>query len=542
MNRKERCILMKKRVISLMLVVLMLLGMVTGCGDKKPSNVEALPDGTVKLVVGIPQNSNVTDYDDNAFTKYLEETANVDLEFMFFSSSGSEYKQQLALMCSAKEVLPDVILGFAFDHYTVNQYGEDGYFIDLTDYIEEYAPNYKAQVEKLDKEIKEYILEKGKNTENGAYYGMPRVLCPAGDDLQSLMYINQNWLNKLGLKEPTTIEELKNVLTAFKTQDPNGNGQADEVPMVGSQDMINYLINAFVCYHQGTFNVTDGKVWDPIKTDEFRKALIFANELVGANLYSKLSFTMRQNDYKTLISPIDGPSKVGMFVGNFTRMTNAATDVAKEFKALPALGDATGKGGYTIVNDPAMQWTAYITKDCAYPAAAMKLIDTFYLDETITRQRHGEKDVDWTYEVGKNVQGTDSYTNVVNGQAFFSGNSTWCLNVCGIMTTFNYIRVISDDGLNPESDRLTREVWDIRQSDNQPKETASNLVYTTEEYAVREEKAGTVSSYINEQITLFVTGERNAKDDATWNDFLAKLDELGRNELMDICQKAYDRK
>ena len=76
-----------------------------------------------------------------------------------------------------------------------------------------------------------------------------------------------NW----GQQEPTTIEELKNVLTAFKTQDPNGNGQADEVPMVGSQDMINYLVNAFVCYHQGTFNVTDGKFGIQLKQMNLEK-------------------------------------------------------------------------------------------------------------------------------------------------------------------------------------------------------------------------------------------------------------------------------
>ena len=223
-------------------------------------------------------------------------------------------------------------------------------------------------------------------------------------------------------------------------------------------------------------------------------------------------------------------------------MTNAATNVEEEFQGLHALGDATGKGGYTIVNEPSKQWTAYITKDCTYPAAAMKLIDTFYMDETVTRQRHGEKDVDWTFKEGKNVQGTTSYTNIINDQAFFSGNSTWCLNVCGIMTTYNYIRVLDDNSGNAESNRLTKEVWDIRQGGNQPKETANNLVYTTEEYEVREEKAAVVSTYINEQVVLFVTGERNPKDNATWNDFLSQLDELGRTQLMEICQQAYDRK
>ena len=39
------------------------------------------------------------------------------------------------------------------------------------------------------------------------------------------------WLDELGLEIPTTTEELKEVLIAFKTQDPNGNGEADEIPM-----------------------------------------------------------------------------------------------------------------------------------------------------------------------------------------------------------------------------------------------------------------------------------------------------------------------
>ena len=45
------------------------------------------------------------------------------------------------------------------------------------------------------------------------------------------MMINKAWLDKLGLQVPTTWDELENVLKAFKTQDPNGNGQADEIPM-----------------------------------------------------------------------------------------------------------------------------------------------------------------------------------------------------------------------------------------------------------------------------------------------------------------------
>ena len=76
---------MTKRIFSMLLVLVMMLGLMTGCGKKK-TDVEALPEGTVKLTVGIPQKATVTDYDDNAFTNYLEETANVEIEFIYFSS------------------------------------------------------------------------------------------------------------------------------------------------------------------------------------------------------------------------------------------------------------------------------------------------------------------------------------------------------------------------------------------------------------------------------------------------------------------------
>ncbi len=531
-----------KKYISLVLALVMALGILAGCGAK---DVEELPGETVTITVGIPQNSNVVDYYENAFTKYLEEQANVKLEFMLFSNARSEYLQQLALMCSANEKLPDVILGFEFDQYIMNQYGEDGYFIDLTDYIEAYAPNYKAQLENLDADIKEYVVDKSKHLDTGAYYGMPRVLCEAFDDLQSVAYINKSWLNKLGLQVPTTVDELKTVLTAFMTQDPNDNGEADEIPMLGSEGVINYLLNAFVRYEQLTFNVTDGKVWDPVKTDEFRQGVIFANELVKSGGYSKLSFSINStSEYKNLISPVGASSKVGIFTGNHVVMTNPATDAKKEFTALPALGDATGKGGYTIVNDPSIAWTACITKDCKYPAAAMKLIDTFYMDETISRQRFGEKDVDWTYKEGKNACGTDSYVNIVNGEAFFSGNSTWCRNMCGIMTQWNYLDVpeaaVTSNAV--ESQRLVAEQWQLVQAGKKPEERATRLVYTPDEYAIREMKSGNISSYISEQVILFVSGEKDPKDDAAWNEFLTTLDGQGRSELMEICQQAYDRK
>ena len=272
---------MKKRIISMVLVFVMLCSLFAGCGKKGGSK-----SGNT-LTVGINQNANVEDFDNNAFTKYLEETVGVDLEFVYYSSSEKEAIQQLALTVSANRELPDVLLGFhKMSHYVVNQYGEDGYFLDLTDLIEKYGKNYKAALEKASKEDREYLEAKAINTNTKGIYAMPIALCPAIDDMPSLMYINQDWLTKLGLKAPTNVDELYNVLKAFKTKDPNGNGKSDEIPMLGGclgkgNDVLAYMMNAFVYFSDNNnYNVTDGKVWDPVVSDEFRQGLIYINKLV----------------------------------------------------------------------------------------------------------------------------------------------------------------------------------------------------------------------------------------------------------------------
>ena len=529
-----------KKIISLSLALIMTMGVFTGCGKKAASD----PSEKVTLTVGIPQSSTVTDYDDNAFTNYIEEIANVEIEFQYFSGAAGEYKQQLALMCGAQEELPDVLIGFQFTNYLANEYGDDGYFIDLTEYLEKSAPNYKAQLENLDKETKKYVEERSVSHSTGATYGMPLVLCEALDDVQSLMYINKTWLNNLGLEVPKTTEELRHVLSEFATKDPNQNGQADEFGMLGKNEVIDYIINAFILYDEGTFNITDGKVWDPVVTDEFRQGVIFASELVKEKGYSDKSFTISANsEFKSLISPVSGPSKVGIYAGNHSTKTNSSVDIHKHFVALPALADATGKGGYTVVGEPVIAWSGFITKDCENPEAAMRLLDAFYLDETITRQRHGEKDVDWTYGEGENAYGSKSYTNVQNPEAFFSGSSTWAGNVLGIMTHHNYLSVKTQaDGNIKEGQRLNTEQWDLMQNQKRPAETADSLIYTKEEYEIREDKANTVASFIASEVVLFVAGEKDPTNDAQWNEFLTTLKSLGREELMKICQDAYDRK
>ena len=534
-----------KRIISLLLVLVMSLAFFTGCKEEKKEETS----GDRVLTVGIPQNTTIPDYDKNALSLYLEEVTGIDVRWVFFSGNSSNYKQQLTLMCTGKEDLPDVLLGFTgLGHYVVNQFGEDGYIIDLRDLIDKYAVNYKKMLKEQPEKVQKYIEEKGTNTNTGAFYAMPLNGAVAGNDwMQSMMYINQKWLNAVGMKAPTNVKELEAVCQAFATKDPNGNGEADEIPMLGGAALRYWMINAFIQYDANNYNVTNGKVWDPVKTEEFRKGLAFVNDMTNKGYYSELGYTISITEMKNLISPIEGAGSVGIFVGNHEVMTNATTNALEDYVALGVLADETGKGGYNIIDEPYnyIHWSAFITEDCDNPKLAMEFLDALYTDEQVSRARYGEKDVHWKYEEGENSYGTKSYVKVIEPQAYFDGTLNATMGtLLGCHTAWNYMSVHQEGtGRIAEVDRLHKEQWELYNNSGKRTEgQLSGLIYTTEEYEVREMKASEVSSYLSSQELLFSKGELDVKDDKTWNDFLATLDSLGRAELLDIAQDAYDRK
>ena len=87
-----------------------------------------------KVVVGINSNATVISYEDNALTQYMEELTGVEIEFVFFSSDGTEADQQLNLMIANQEKLPDVIFSVV-DTTQATELGQQGLLCDITDFL-----------------------------------------------------------------------------------------------------------------------------------------------------------------------------------------------------------------------------------------------------------------------------------------------------------------------------------------------------------------------------------------------------------------------
>ncbi len=180
------------------------------------------------------------------------------------SQNAVDEQEAFNLMVASGD-LPDIIRnGFP---QKLNTLGTDGGLIPLQDLIDEHAPNIKKFWEDRP-DLKRVVTTYDGNIYQVPYYPPIKV--------GAVHILRKDWLDKLGLPVPKTMEEFYNTLVAFKTQDPNGNGLADEIPWFQrSSDLNNtlkLLLNLFQISYMWNITEDYGVVFE-LNRLEFKDAI-----------------------------------------------------------------------------------------------------------------------------------------------------------------------------------------------------------------------------------------------------------------------------
>ena len=274
---------------------------------EKSADAGKLPLTTepIKLTIGLIPDDGVLDYDTNLYTAYLKEKTGVDIEFFYFPTT--EFAQKLELMVAAQEELPDIILNMELEDTAKFSYGQQGVFLPLNEYFEQYGYYWQETYEKYCTEEEKNIISSLSVSPDGNVYGFPFYEVDPTDTQVETIYINKSWCDNLGLAVPTTTDELYEVLCAFRDNDPNGNGLKDEIPLLGYNsvdirgDLIFILANSFLYYNwseYGRFALEDGKLSASYTSEAFREALRYIHKLYEENLIAKEEFLKAQEDYE----------------------------------------------------------------------------------------------------------------------------------------------------------------------------------------------------------------------------------------------------
>lgn len=180
---------------------------------------------TVHLGGSMNPNAKIPDgmsYEDNSYTRLLKEDFNIEVVYDWVASS-SDFDEKMNL-CIGSGAIPDLMNVNAAQYRALLKYDM---IQPLDQYFEDYASDaLKGYVESGGEELKKCI-----SNDKGEMMAIPAPNITAGGINE--MWIRQDWLDNLGLEVPRTWDEMAAVAEAFVTQDPDGNGEADTIGILG---------------------------------------------------------------------------------------------------------------------------------------------------------------------------------------------------------------------------------------------------------------------------------------------------------------------
>lgn len=536
---------MKKmqRFTSIALAALMAAVALTGCGGNSSSASSAAASGgagtsaastgegglplsaePVELTVLTMRWGDMGDsFAKNQWIMDLEAKTNVKINWQVVSSS--DWDEQKNIMLAGGE-LPDIVFG--------NQTFKDSdimnnldYFLPLEDLIEEHMPNYKAAMASYPdfKTITSYP--------DGHTYTLAKNL-PSRPIACNQPIINKVWLDNLNLEVPTTLDELTAVLKAFKEQDANGNGDAnDEIPISFGKDFHADFLNPFQIsdYRSNGITKMDGKfVYFPV-TENYKEGIKWLNQLYKDGLIDPESFT--QDDQMSR----DKKQNDAIALVGFTYSWSHDADFGKwsdEYIAIAPLKGPDGKiyayGDHSGVHS-IQRNEAAITTACKDPVLAAKWIDQFYESEASIQNFWGaigtviSKNSDGTYTLNDPPAGTSA-------DAWYWDQSLRDFGPKYVAPGFSDKILLSPeagDGLKLEISKL---------AEDYVIDPFPDVIHTEEETEELATLTKDIDDYAKQMRAKWIT---SGDIDADWDSYIAQMEKMGVARYLEIKLAALER-
>ncbi|MBB3111723.1 putative aldouronate transport system substrate-binding protein [Paenibacillus phyllosphaerae] len=486
----------------------------------------------------------------SSFTLDLEQKYNVKFQWETYPYEGAKEKRQISI---ASGNYPDTYMLTAYiDQFSksdVMRYGKQGIFLPLNELIDDYAPHIKAAFEQNE------TLRALNTAPDGRIYGLVSYSDCFHCSYPNKMWLNTDWLAKLGLEMPTTTEAFKQVLKAFKTQDPNGNGLRDEIPLSGSTEdfgvrIMPFLMNGFIYDDDRNYmRLSGGKVESVATTQQWREGLAYIRSLYEEGLIDPGAFTQSADAFRRL-GDNSGDEILGagaaMHPDIFVSGDNGSGR-SRHYNTVPPL---TGPyASYAVHNEGGIVPGAkfVITNKASREAqiALIRMVDYTYTTEGQIHAESGTEGIGWRKpEPGERAlgEGTAPQVAFLSPEAGEAPNNTGWIGTGHFYMPRSYREswVQGDDIYAPNGyERRLQEATRLY-AGHEPKEIFPYWMIWVDEQASPEASvlATNLKSYIDQSALQFITGQRSL--DTGWERYVEELEQMGLSKYVGIMQKGYD--
>ena len=542
-----------KKISFFLSTLLITQGLLTGCSSGGGSTAQFDENGKPVLEVdengkvnglmnptGLPIVDNLGDYSFSLFVDnstplegqfvwpMLEEQTNVQVEVQQYAYEIAQEKYGLALSSGD---YTDVIGGWCLSPTDILTYGvKMGVFIPLEGYFEEYAPNIMKVLELPG--VRETMT-----APDGHIYSIPYVTEAPKVDFNP--FINKEWLDKLGLEMPTNTEEFREVLRAFKTQDPNGNGVNDEIPFSSDPNnrQIGYLAGWFgVPVALDGFTMIDGKLEFGANTEAYKQMVEYMASLNAEGLLDPEFFTQDLATWKAKGEQGLYGVSIAYGSGDFKQYLQGEEP---DYAPLPVLSSpecddpkwlADSTGVSTLKNQ------VVITDKAKNPEIIVRWWDNFYEPDNSFQALNGplgitcEKTGEGTYKV------YDRTTLSPEDDEKYSWANMFCQSLPKNLIEADNIETVNP--AYPEKDYVDEayEPYFVGNDGNGNFDIIPSYWVESDVSADLSEYTVSITDYVNQKTAEWISGQADVN--AEWDEYLAQLDKLGLQEYIKIRQEA----
>lgn len=454
------------------------------------------------------------------------EMTNVFLTDATAGRNSTESQEAMNLLLAQGD-LPDIVGGHLIKQ-PVNEFGPQGAFVPLNELVAEHAPNIQAFWDE-NPDILSSIT-----AHDGNYYYIPYL--PDGEFGRG-WFIRQDWLNALGLEQPQNVDELYEVLVAFRDQDPNGNGEQDEVPyFVRQWEEVNRLLTLWDARSSGSdtyhdFYINDeGSIVHPYAVDPYREGIANIAQWYEEGLIDPEVYTRGSSARDFLLSENLGGVTHDWFAST-SGYNTALADTIEGFEFIPFLPPASA-GGVRMAEHRRIPvkpdgWAISFTNE--HPVETIRYFDFWFSEYGSHLANFGVEGEHWEM-----VDGEPQFTDLVLGNDQAVNSQMYAVGAQiqrGYPQNYSYewqwTSQPARDGIElySQHDLLVPQFLGVS--------------FNEEEQATFDRYWPSIRTYMLERQQAWILGSGDVNED--WDDYIATLETMNLSEVLEVMNQAYTR-
>ncbi len=434
-------------------------------------------------------------------------------------TSATDTKEVFNLLMVSGD-LPDIVEGDGLRDEFI-KYGMEGAFIPLEDLIAEHGPNIQKFIDEHP-----YVKTYSSGPDGHMYY-IPYI--PDGSVGQGY-FIRKDWLDKLGLDVPKDVDGLYTVLKAFANEDPNGNGQKDELPFFSRHVNEVVRLTHFWGARTGLFVDEEGRVQHGFASEAFKEGMINVAQWYKEGLIDPEIYTRGSKARDIALGNNIGGMTHDWFGSTASYNTTLADTIeAFEFIAIAPPADVNGDvwEEYNRERVKADGWA--ITTANEHVVETIKYFDFWFTEEGRRLINYGIEGEQYDMIDGKPVFKSE----VLNGDKSVQAQ-LWDIGgqvPIGFHQDFEYeIQTYND---------VAAEGVKMYVDNNYVAEAFPLIAFNEEEQKLFNALSTNIETYMRETHQRWILGGESVE--AGWDTYINRLNELGFQEYLAIHQSAYDR-